>query len=487
MPRCTNTARAETADGESLDRLRVLTDKLGSWALAPYPSRRGRWLFLRIVGVCFAAAFFALHDQVLGLIGSDGLAPFRMRVPWLQNVLGEHGLNVFLEIQPLLGLVAAFFAVAGIWSGAAFAASTALWILSLYMLGPFDAYQPDAMLASAGVCAATLAPRFVGRETSGRRLPTRAEFIMVSVLLAGIYWGSAVGKLQNPAWRSLTAMDQYWQCAPVPAWTGWYVQNYLPRFVVRATCVVVMVTEMVAPFLLFLGARGRVAFFCCNLVLQGSIAATASYSFLNLLMIGLGMLTLPEKVDLPSASVQGVPKRRTVGILTISALYTAASLVALLGRLTPASLSPLRFRAPVAGVLHVFNTYGLYEDVGRSGYRVLWQHSDDGARWTPYEYRCLPMDPQQLPRLVSPYQCRLDWFMWHVSKLGNISDTGFVSSVASGLASASPQVLSLFAAGTPQAPPPHLRGLLLEYDFSTPSDRQHGWWIIRSVAERRFR
>lgn len=50
--------------GYPVARGRELTRRLAAWALAPHPSLRGRWLFLRIVGGCFVAAFYALHETM---------------------------------------------------------------------------------------------------------------------------------------------------------------------------------------------------------------------------------------------------------------------------------------------------------------------------------------------------------------------------------------------------------------------------------------
>jgi|CZKU01.1.fsa_nt_gi hypothetical protein len=126
-------------------------------------------------------------------------------------------------------------------------------------------------------------------------------------------------------------MDHYWESAPVPAWTGWFVQNYLSVTGIHLVCASVIAIEALAPFLLFGGRKSKLCLFAINLALQLGIAATASYSFLNLLVIGLGFLAWSERSG-PSAMVrQGITgylslsrERPRLRGLELPALYAAA-------------------------------------------------------------------------------------------------------------------------------------------------------------------
>jgi hypothetical protein len=472
-------------------RLQRGLTRVGRWMAAAQPHVRGRWLFLRIVALCFLAVFWALNDQFLGLIGSQGVALLGARWVSLRSALGNHGLDVLMRCEAVLGIVLAALALVNVVPKVALLLATILWSCCLYELGPFDVYQPDAMLASAGLCAAVVAPPSFRPGLGSNHPPTRLELLTVWTLLFSIYWGSAVGKLQNPAWRSLTAMDHYWESAPVPAWTGWFVQTYLPRVAEQIMCAFVLASEVLGPILLFGGRRSRQCFVWLNLALQLGIASTAIYSFLNLLMIGLGMLALPDLASPPDPEsenarpIVGRTQWRMVLRSVVPAVYVVASLVTTLPRLVPQSFRPFRVQQPEPGPGHVVNSYGLYEEVGRTGYRVEIQGSDDGTNWQPYRYHCLPMGEDDRPRIVWPYQCRLDWFMWRVSKAGFISDGGFVDAVVRGLASGSKQVASLFGDASPRQSPQRIRVALLQYRFATPAERDLGkWWVSRPLDVR---
>jgi hypothetical protein len=482
-----------------------LTIKLmqfGRWATTPQPHLRGRWLFLRVTAACFFAGFLALHDQFLGFVGSAGLSPLGGRWPWLESVLDAREIDALVRSESIAGLLFAVLAFLDLAPKLTLSCATVLWSVCLYELGPFDVYQPDAMLVSAGFCAAVMAPGSLRPRLGRGDRPIRIEVLMVWMLLVDIYWGCAFGKWQNPAWRSLTAMDHYYESAPVPAWTGWFVHNYLPKFGARTVCALVLATETLAPLLLLGGRRSLLCFFWLNLGLQFGIATTASHSFLNLMVIGLGCLALSDRSNRHEPASDGsaadrytdpdtepaLPKRqrhRLISRSALAAIYVAATLTAILSRLTPSSLDPFRLRSPTRGPGHLVNTYGLYEDVGRTGYRIELQGSDDGRNWRGYRYRCLPMERGARPRLVWPYQCRVDWLMWRASKVGFVGDEPWLRAVISGLAHGSPQVASLFEGDPPRLPPERFRVVLWEYRFSTRSEREiGGWWRTRVVSVR---
>jgi hypothetical protein len=470
-----------TQSGSGRERLIKAAHNVWKWSSAPQPHLRGRWWCLRIVSACFLAAFVAFKDQALGLVGSDGLSPVAERWRALQQALGGRGIDWILRCEGVAGVILAVLAFINIAPKAAFASATILWSACLYELGPFDVYQPDAILVSAGLCATLIAPPSLRPGLGARHPPTRIELLTVWALLFSVYWGSAVIKLQNPEWRSLTIMEHYWESAPVPAWTGWLVQTYLPHWAMMVLCALVILTEAAAPLLLFGGARSLRCFVLLNVTLQLGIALTASYSFLNLLMIGLGMLALrdskPTDPVVDKNAVRWLPVRSVA-----AALYGLASLVTTSCHLVPVSFRPFRVRPPTAGPGHFVNTYGLYQEVGQTGYRVRLEGTKDGAVWFPYEYRCLPMDERARPQLVWPYQCRLDWFMWRVSRHGFIEDDGFIGAVLGGIARGSTQVASLFSGEWPRGRLSRIRVSIRQYTFATPEERRTGrWWTTRAV------
>jgi hypothetical protein len=128
----------------------------------------------------------------------------------------------------------------------------------------------------------------------------------------------------------------------------------------------------------------------------------------------------------------------------------------------------------------------LYEDIGQAGYRIEIQGSNDGTNWNSYRYRCLTLDDKTTPRLVWPYQCRLDWHMWRASKLGFVGNEPLLRALVWRLGSRSPQVTSLFESA-PSLPPRRFRVVLSEFHFAKPAERERGsWWTTRVISVQEF-
>ena len=95
------------------------------------------------------------------------------------------------------------------------------------------------------------------------------------------------------SWRHLTAMDDYYQNCPLPAWIGWYVQH-LPHKLHAFTVIVTFLAELVLVFMLFLPRRWRIVCFLILTPFQIGIILTANYTFLNYLVLVLGFLLLDD-------------------------------------------------------------------------------------------------------------------------------------------------------------------------------------------------
>src|SRR5207244_13500169 len=76
-----------------------------------------RFLILRLLGLVYFVAFLSLAQQVLPLIGADGLLPARLFLERVQTHFGSR-LEGFLQIPSLFWLdVSDRALVAGAWAG----------------------------------------------------------------------------------------------------------------------------------------------------------------------------------------------------------------------------------------------------------------------------------------------------------------------------------------------------------------------------------
>jgi hypothetical protein len=246
---------------------------------------------------------------------------------------------------------------------------------------------------------------------------------------------------------------------------------------------------------------------------QISIILTGNYTFLNYLVLLLGVLLLDDKLLasltparwrmklLPvapaseSASEQDDEdhdaSRHPRGIgpqwLHSGKRVTAAWALALVFYVTLAGLfdtlqiggflpdAPVRALSP----FRIANTYGLFAVMTHERYEIEFQGSNDGGKtWTAYPFRYKPQDIYKAPGLYAPYQPRLDWNLWFAS-LGPWRQNLFVIQTEERLLRGSPDVLNLFA-GNPfaGAPPQRIRTMLWQYWFTDMKTKREtgAWW-----------
>ncbi|HEU4649216.1 MAG TPA: lipase maturation factor family protein, partial [Gemmatimonadales bacterium] len=305
-----------------------------------------RWLFLRLLGVVYLVAFVSLATQVTGLVGVHGLLPagrfldqarsvYGAQAYWLLPTLFWFGSSdLALQLAAWGGAVLALLLVADI---APLLVLVLLWALylSLTVAGQsFLSFQWDALLLETGLLAILWAPaEWLPR--GARRIPSNAVRLLLVFLLFKLMFLSGVTKLLSgdPTWRSLTALDYHFETQPLPPWTAWYAHQ-LSSGVHRAATLVMLVIELVAPWLLFAPPRYRTLRLagCAALVLlQLGIAATGNYGFFNLLAIVLVVPVLDDALlrrgapgHLGVAQTESAARQRVMAVVVPVVFFLSA-------------------------------------------------------------------------------------------------------------------------------------------------------------------
>ena len=149
---------------------------------APPAFARSRFLFLRLLGLVYLAAFASLTPQISGLVGDHGLLPVSA---YLERAYEVFGADAYRQLPTLLwvwpgdggllalcwgGIALSVAAMAGIAPVPVF---LLLWVcyLSLTIAGQdFLSFQWDILLLEAGVLAVLYAP-MAWRARRSRRQP----------------------------------------------------------------------------------------------------------------------------------------------------------------------------------------------------------------------------------------------------------------------------------------------------------------------------
>src|SRR4051794_3154280 len=409
-----------------------------------------RWLFLRALGLIYFSAFFSLIFQIRGLIGPHGILPAGEYLDHVRRSLGplrlwyaptifwlSAGSHMLLGLC-VVGIIASLLLVANIWPRAMLLICFAGFLSFIAAAQDFASYQSDGMLLEAGFISLFLVPAGLLPGWGATSPPPRASVLLLLWEWFRIYFESGAVKLLSgdPTWRNFTAMNEYYQNGPLPTWIGWYLQH-LPEWFHKATAFTTLFMELVLVFMAFLPRRWRIACFCIVTVWQAGVILTANYTFLNYLVLVLGVLLLddrllrrflpgrfrnsfpqlPEPASLPESLEDELPRTedettahtRTGLRRHLSALRLAVTAVMLTWVFYDTSLLMLHmfWRAqplpgePVVALepFRIANQYGLFAVMTPHRYEIEFQGSADGNTWTAYPFRYKPQDLSAPPGL----------------------------------------------------------------------------------------
>jgi lipase maturation factor 1 len=478
-----------------------------------------RWLFLRALGAIYFSAFFSLVFQVRGLIGPEGILPAGeflqaverslghwQRLWYAPTVLWWSSGSGALSALCWVGMIASLLLVLNLWPRGMLLICLVCFLSFVAAAQDFSGYQSDGMLLEAGFISLFFAPPGFRPGLARRHPASRASLFLLLWEWFRIYFESGAVKLLSgdSQWRNFTAMDEYYQNGPLPTWIGWYIQH-LPHWFHAGTVYATLAMELGLVWMMFLPRRWRIALFLIVTPWQIGVILTANYTFLNYLVLSLGVLLLDDgflqavlppgwKTSSVGSPAPSEPERVPSAVdwprkldrpwrtlkLSLSTFFllwiayaTTAELILMFTRL-PIPTAPVTLLDP----FRIANQYGLFAVMTRGRYEIEFQGSMDGEKWVPYPFRYKPQALNEFPRIYAPYQPRFDWNLWFAS-LGLWRQYPIVPNTEVRLLENDKDVLGLFA-GNPfaQAPPRQIRVLLWQYRFTSMEEkRQTGnWW-----------
>lgn len=481
-----------------------------------------RFVFLRLLGVCYFFAFHSFFLQAQGLYGQSGILPM---APFLGRISERYGWQVSLSLPSIfwfnagdsallwvgaVGMLASILLVLGVLPTLCLAV---LWFLYLSIVNAgeiFMSYQWDILLIEIGFLAILLAPMqvispvwcakssWLCREPK----PSLGIIWLFRFLLFRLMFASGMVKLASgdPTWRGLTALTYHYQTQPLPTPLAWYAHQ-LPLWFQTFCCFATFFLEIAVPFAIFLPRKARLI--ACGLLifLQLLIAATGNYCFFNLLTISLCVLLLDDdilrfpKVWRESLNRFEEPqKASTLSRVKRVALVAVTSFIFLLGtmhmigarlELPENRSSALGSVLEFVGGLHLVNSYGLFAVMTTTRLEIVVEGSNDGENWLAYEFKYKPGSLRRAPPWVAPYQPRLDWQMWFAA-LSNLYGNPWFERFALKLLQGSPEVLKLLEKNPfPDAPPRYLRARVFDYNFTNfaEKDKTGDWWRKEYVSD----
>lgn len=462
------------------------------------------WIFLRCLGFVYLVAFLSYFVQVAGLVGKQGVLPASDFLAAVHKLLKNKSYLYYptlawlsasdrsLKIQCMAGVVLAALLLLGIQTTPVLLLLYVLY-LSLVTVGQtFWSFQWDALLLETGFLSIFLVPPsfLPGQALSP---PSFLVILLFRWLLFRLMFMSGVVKLasRDPSWRNLTAMVYHYRTQPLPTPLAWYM-NQAPLWFQKVSTLFSLGVELIIPFFYFGPFPLRILGAIFTIFLQLLIAFTGNFAFFNLLTIMLTVFLLDDHIFqrlLPSQILALAPSSTTVPAapagwqiiiyLVVVIFLLVGGVFILLALVRKRSLST-SFQ-PVLQVISAFrlvNSYGLFAVMTTRRPEIIFEGSQDGQAWLPYEFKFKPGNLKRHPPITAPYHPRLDWQMWFAA-LGSYEDNPWFLHLAERLLEGSNEVLALLESNPfPERPPRFVRAVLYDYRFTTPSEKSQtdDWW-----------
>jgi predicted DCC family thiol-disulfide oxidoreductase YuxK len=453
------------------------------------------FLFLRLFGLIYLAAFVSFGVQAQGLIGSHGILPLH---EMLAGVADRAGLVRFYLMPMVFWWSSSDLAIQLVcWSGAGLSILLVanllprislfllyvLYLSLLYAGQDFMTYQWDVFLLEGG---------FLALIMSLARTP--GLWLLRWLLFRFMFMSGVVKLLSNDlSWWNLSALSYHFFTQPLPTPLAWYAAH-LPAPALRVATGAMFVVELLLPFLIFCPRRLRFVAALGILLLQSCILLTGNYNWFNLQTMLLCLLLfddaalrkiLPRAVTrLAAHGRQEAPgKALRSGAGALALLIVFCSLVQMdmrFGGSPPAIAQAVdRFVEP----LRVVSGYGLFSVMTTQRDEIVIEGSDDGIEWREYEFRYKPGDVTRRPRWNDPHQPRLDWQMWFAA-LDDPRRLPWFPRFLEKILRNEPAVMHLMAKNPfPDKAPKYVRAHFYDYTFSSSLEKAGGvWWDRRSLG-----
>jgi len=455
------------------------------------------WLFLRMLGIIYFAAFVSLATQIKGLAGRDGILPIGeflsahrdwqvkrlYRIPTLCWISSSDAFLVFLAWG---GSVFALLLTIGICPGLML---VLLWSFYLSLFNAcrlFLGYQWDVLLLETGFLAIFLAPLQQWQLFPVATNPPTLIVWLFWWLLFRLMFSSGFVKLRSrdPAWRRLTAVCHHYETQPLPTPVAWYAHK-LPLSMHKVAALLMFTVELLVPFLILGPRPARLVASISFTILMLLIQLTGNYCFFNFLGISLSLLLLDDHAFqavldscLPGMEFpQPRPPTSAFGFwagtaVAVPLLLLSADSVLRLFRLEIAwPKTFVRFLA-AAAPFHFAGSYGLFALMTTERPEIIVEGSYDGMNWEAYEFKWKPGDVTRAPKFVAPHQPRLDWQMWFAA-LGYCQNQPWFIRFLVRVLQGSRDVTSLLKTNPfPDRPPRFIRGSMYNYRFTDFSSRR---------------
>ncbi|MCU7550061.1 lipase maturation factor family protein [Chitinophagaceae bacterium LB-8] len=466
-----------------------------------------RFMILRLLGVIYAIAFLVAINQIIPLIGSDGLLPVGPYLKLWSKALGsdtagfmrlpsifwfDHS-NTALLTTAWIGFILSCLVVTGYANALLLAVLWFLYMSFVHVGQEWYGYGWEIQLTETGFLAIFLCP-LLDMRPFPRYAPPYPIIVLFRWLIFRIMLGAGLIKIRgDEVWRNGTALFYHFETQPIPGPLSRFF-HFLPHTALKIGVWFNHLAELVAPWFVFWPRLARHIAGVVIVLFQFNIFLSGNLSFLNWLTIipalacfddGFWSKILPSRlVRKAEAAAERAEESRPM-------MTTAWIVTAVIGILSirPAvnMLSSRQIMNTSFDPLDLVNTYGAFGTVGKERFNVIFEgtmaaDTSDKAVWKPYVYRGLPVALEKRSPQIAPYQLRLDWQMWFAA-MSTPDEYPWTLHLIWKLLHNDPKAVGLFASNPfPNKPPRYIRAVLYRYSFAPPRNARHHYWNRERIS-----
>lgn len=460
-----------------------------------------RFMILRLLGIIYAVAFLVAINEIVPLIGSDGLTPVNIYLKQIKNVLGSTG-TAFIRLPSVfwffhsdtsllsvawIGFILSLILIAGYANVPLLAILWFLYMSIVHIGQEWYGYGWEIQLTETGFLTIFLCPLWEMRPFP-KHPPPFPIIVLFRWLIFRIMLGSGLIKIRgDEMWRNGTALYYHFETQPIPGpLSRWF--HFLPHAILKLGVWFNFLAELIAPLFVFWPRIARHIAGVVIVLFQISIILSGNLSFLNWLTIvpalacfddGFWFKILPRSLV---KKAQFADKNSSSSKPMLTTAWVVTLLVVLLS-IQPAFnlISPAQVMNTSYDPFDLVNTYGAFGTVGQERYNVIFEGTSDenptdSSDWKPYIYRGLPVLLNKRPPQIAPYQLHLDWQMWFAS-MGTPTEYLWTYNLIWKLLHNDQKITSLFAYNPfKDKAPKYIRAELYRYSFAKPENANGLWW-----------
>lgn len=465
-----------------------------------------RFVILRLLGIIYAIAFLVAINQIIPLIGEDGLLPIGNAIEMIRKAIGStegfirlpsifwfnHSDDMLLFIA-WLGFILSCMVAAGYANAIILFVLWFLYMSFVHLGQDWYGYGWEIQLLETGFLSIFLCP-LINMRPFPKQAPPFQIIVLFRWLIFRIMLGSGLIKIRgDEIWRNGTALYYHFETQPIPGpLSRWF--HFLPHRILKIGVWFNFLAELIAPLFAFWPRIARHIAGVIMILLQLNIFISGNLSFLNWLTIipalacfddGFWSKILPRKlVEKAKAAQTGCepskPMQTTAWIVTVVVIFLSVGPVINL-------FSSRQIMNTSFDPLDLVNTYGAFGTVGQERYNVVfegtWDSDSTGkANWQPYIYKGLPVELDKRPPQIAPYHLRFDWQMWFAS-MSTADQYAWTYNLAWKLLHNDANAVSLFAKNPfKDKPPKYVRAVLYKYAFAKTGNAQKLWWTREELG-----